>query len=391
MKTNRKLLICYIIIGFSWASTFLYAPTLSTYAAALGATGSMIGAISGGFGLTQMLGRAPAGMLSDYLGKSRGIIIAGMTAAFLAPLGMLVFPTPAGLLVFRILSGVNAAVWPVLSTAVVSYYAREQTANIVSRCNLVNALGNIFGMLLGGWLVGRFSQNAAFIGASALGLGGLLLALRMPEAYRDSKVKLSPKAMVQVAKDQRLIFLALMVTVFQVVITGTAMTFTPVLGQSLGASAEALGFLTMLSMLGMLLASMVSVQYTKLLGGVRTAIGVSLLLLAVTTVAIGLCHDLYLLYILQLVQGFGGYMVMIVLMGDSLLPYDNSKRGAASGVFQSVFAVGMFLGPILSGALYDIMSLQTLYVLLAGLACIAAVCMLLFYKHFDAGWRDNPQ
>jgi len=304
---------------------------------------------------------------------------------------MLVFPTPAGLLVFRILSGVNAAVWPVLSTAVVSYYAREQTANIVSRCNLVNALGNIFGMLLGGWLVGRFSQNAAFIGASALGLGGLLLALRMPEAYRDSKVKLSPKAMVQVAKDQRLIFLALMVTVFQVVITGTAMTFTPVLGQSLGASAEALGFLTMLSMLGMLLASMVSVRYTKLLGGVRTAIGVSLLLLAVTTVAIGLCHDLYLLYILQLVQGFGGYMVMIVLMGDSLLPYDNSKRGAASGVFQSVFAVGMFLGPILSGALYDIMSLQTLYVLLAGLACIAAVCMLLFYKHFDAGWRDNPQ
>ena len=389
MKNNRKLLICYIVIGLSWASTFLYTPTLSTYAASLGATGSIIGAISGGFGLTQMLCRAPAGMLSDYLGRSHSIIIAGMIAAFLAPVGMLVFPTPEGLLVFRLLSGLNAAVWPVLSTAVVSFYAREQTSLIVSRCNLVNALGNIFGMLLGGWLAGTFSQSAAFLGASLLGLASLILSLWIPEAYRGSQIKLSFRAMLQVARDKRLLFLALTVMVFQIVITGTAMTFTPVLGQSLGASAGELGVLTMLSMLGMLLASMVSIRYTRLLGGVRKAVGVSLFALAAATAAIGLCGNLYLLYVLQLLQGFEGYLVMIVLMGDSLLPYDNTRRGAASGVFQSIFAVGMFAGPILSGSFYDLMPLRSLYLLLAGISCAAAVVMLLLYPIFDAGWREK--
>jgi len=388
MKVKQELFLRYIVIGLSWASTFLYVPTLSTHAIALGATGSMVGAISGGFALALILGRAPAGMLSDYLGRSRGIIIAGMTAAFLAPLGMLIFPTPEGLLVFRVFSGLNAAVWPVLSMSLVDCYARERTVQIVSRCNLVNALGNIFGMLLGGRLVEKFSQDAAFLGASALGLLGLILSLRMRETHRESKIKLSFRAMMEVAKDKRLIFLALIAGVFQLVITGTAMTFTSVLGQSLGASAEALGFLSTLSMLGMLLASMVSVFYTKLLGGVRKATATSLFLLAATSVAIGMCGNLYLLYLLQLAQGFSGYMVLIVLMGDSLLPYDDFKRGAASGVFQSVFATGMFVGPILSGAIYDIMPLHMLYIVLASFACVAAVVMLLCYNRVDAGWRN---
>ena len=392
MKRSYQMFILYVVIGLSWASTFLYTPTLSTYAASLGATGGMIGAITSGFGIMQLLGRAPAGMLSDYLGKSRGIMIAGMTAAFLAPLGMLIFPTPAGLMVFRTISGINAAIWPVFTAAVVSFYEREQTPHIISRCNLINALGNIFGMLLGGWLVERFSQNAAFLGASALGLLGLCLTLCIQETKRGAGSRSSLRAMARFVKDKRLMFLGLMVMVFQLIITSTSMTFTPVLAKSLGATAEELGVLTMLSMVGMLLASLVSVRYTKLLGGVRTAIMTALLILAAGTVAIGQCQSLRLLYLLQLIQGFGGYMVIVVLMGDSLLPYGDNERGAAGGLFQSVFAVGMILGPIVSGAFYEIMALDKLYLLLALFPSAAAVLMFALYKKLDAGWRsdDNP-
>ena len=330
-----------------------------------------------------MLGRAPAGMLSTYLGRSRCIIISGMAAAFLAPLGMLLFPFPAALVVFRAFSGLTAAIWPVLTAMVVNQCGKADMPHMISRCNLYNAFGNIFGMLLGGWLVGRFSQNAAFLGAALLGATALLLSFFMQEGSGNVSVSVSFKAIFQTAKDARLIFLSLIVAVFQIVITGTAMTFTPVLAEQLGATAENLGFLTMLSMLGMLLASMSSVWVMTTLKGPKTAVTASLVIFSCTTALIGRSGDLYSLYFLQLLQGFSGYMVMVILMGDSLLPYDQSKRAAASGVFQSIFAAGMFLGPIISGILFDIVPLTRLYMILSFLAIFAAAAVVGIYDHLN--------
>ena len=186
---------------------------------------------------------------------------------------------------------------------------------------------------------------------------------------------------------KRLMFLALMVTVFQIIITGTSMTFTPVLAHSLGASAKILGVLSMLSMVGMLIASTISVSYVRWMGGVRNAIGGALLLLALTTAAIGLCRTLTFLYILQLFQGISGYMVIVVLMGDSLLPYDNDQRGTAGGMFQSVFAIGMFVGPILSGVIYEKSSLDRMYLVLAAISAAAGISMFALYEKPDAKQR----
>lgn len=389
MEIGRpKLHVCYAVIALSWASVYFYTSTLATYAASQGASGSMIGAIMGGFGLTLMLGRAPAGMLSDYLGSSRGIIIAGMLAAVISPLGMLLFPTPTWLLCFRALSGLTAAIWPVLSVTVVSYFPPDRAPEVISKCSLANAAGNTVGMLTGGFLVAAFAQRGAFIGAACLGLIALLLSLRMPERRGAPHTRVTLGDMLHVAGHARLLFLSGLVTLFQIVITGTAMSFTSILAKGMGASAGELGMLSTLSMVGMLLSSMASEPWKRWLGGVRNATACAFLLLGITTALMGFCGNLLLLDALQLLQGFGGYLVMVILMGDSLLPYGMELRGAASGIFQSIFGAGICLGPVLSGILYDLMPIPALYLVLSGLAFAAGMAVLLWYKRVDTIWRQ---
>ena len=80
-------------------------------------------------------------------------------------------------------------------------------------------------------------------------------------------------------------------------------------------------------------------------------------------------------------------MVIVILMGDSLLPYDNDQRGTAGGMFQSVFAIGMFVGPILSGVIYEKSSLDRMYLVLAAISAAAGISMFALYEKLDAKQR----
>jgi MFS family permease len=60
-----------------------------------------------------------------------------------------------------------------------------------------------------------------------------------------------------------------------------------------------------------------------------------------------------------------------VLMGMSIQRVEEAERATAMGLHQSIYAIGMFGGPIVSGALADAVGIRPMF------GMTAAVCLLI--------------
>jgi len=72
----------------------------------------------------------------------------------------------------------------------------------------------------------------------------------------------------------------------------------------------------------------------------------------------------------------GGGLNYPVLMGLAIKNIQSEKRGAAMGFFQSIYALGMFIGPLITGWLTKIAAaggLSTLESLQVGLTVVSAI------------------
>ena len=74
----------------------------------------------------------------------------------------------------------------------------------------------------------------------------------------------------------------------------------------------------------------------------------------------------------QVVMGLGIGIAFPVLMGLALQSVEPEARASAMGVFQSIYAVGMTLGPLFSGIVADRWDIQGVY-LTNGALLVASV------------------
>lgn len=378
---NIDKILIYSIIFISWASTYLYVPTLATYAASRQYSSIMIGLIIGGFGFMQAVLRAPFGILSDFLKKRKIIVCFGMFTAFIGPLGMALFSSEYGLLIFRTLSGITAATWPVTTILVASYFSKEEAPNAVAKSNLINGLGNVFGMLLGGFVVAKFSQQAAFLVSSLLGLVAFFISVFLKDNPPNDFFPITLQSVFIVLKNRYLLIASFLAFTFQLIITGTSTSFTPIYAQSIGAKPSQLGILAMLSMLGIVVGAGLRKWIVHIFRGTRLSVAAAFFIFSLSTMAIVLTKNLNQLFLFQFIQGFSGYLILVVLMGECITPFSQEIRGAAMGVFHSLFGLGMFFGPLMSGFLYSEFSLNFVFGSLSVLALLTGfVALFTFYS-----------
>ncbi len=78
-----------------------------------------------------------------------------------------------------------------------------------------------------------------------------------------------------------------------------------------------------------------------------------------------------MVFVGQIFMGLASGVGYPVLMGLSIRYVDESERATAMGLYQSVYAIGMFSGPSVSGILADQIGIQPMFV------ATAAVCLTL--------------
>lgn len=140
--------------------------------------------------------------------------------------------------------------------------------------------------------------------------------------------------------------------------------FLPILAESLGAADVTLsvlvsihiGLVTVMTLVAAGLVNRVGARRLVLLSFVLTSGGIGLVAVA---------HSLTLIFMAQFFLGVAQGLGYPVMMGMSIRDVADAERNTAMGLHQSVYAVGMFAGPWLSGILADAIGIRQMFVVTA--------------------------
>ena len=253
-------------------------------------------------------------------------------------------------MLFRGLAGAAAATWVTYTVLFSSYFKPEESPQAMTFANAFNNGGQIIAMLLGGFLAGKIGNQAAFFLACAFGIGAIALSFLIAENRPQGGTRLTVKALLSVGLDKNLLFVSLLAIFYQVVSQGTTMGFIPTFATEIGATKAQLGTITSVTVAGSVLTSLFA---SKVLigrfGTRRLVIAGQIIATAASMMLPWVANNVWILFAMQFVVGLGGGLNYPVLMGLAIKNIESEKRGAAMGFFQSIYALGMFIGPLITG------------------------------------------
>jgi MFS family permease len=219
---------------------------------------------------------------------------------------------------------------------------------------------------------------------TAAGLAGLLLIARMADLPPEGE-PFTLKSFVSVAKDKNLITGSVLAILFMLVSWATVLGFV-----QNWANAYVRGFgnayLGILPVMYLLPNAIVS-RFTNKLSirfGRNMVLPGGFLLIALSCLFYPWARNLWLLFANQVLFGVGMGLIVPLTMASSIETIPNDRRGAAMGVYQAVYGVGMFLGPVIAGKVIEAFS--TGGASYAGYAANFRMCALVALAGAAAAW-----
>jgi MFS family permease len=142
-------------------------------------------------------------------------------------------------------------------------------------------------------------------------------------------------------------------------------TFTPILAAQLGASNALLSLLASMNLGMVLVGNAFSSAMSNRLGS-KNLVVVCFITQALGMVGAALAPSLWVVFLAQCAIGFAFGVGYPVLMGLSIEKVDHLEQNSAMGLHQSVYALGMFAGPWLSGILAKAIGIQPMFGIVGG-------------------------
>ncbi len=362
-KKNERYMLAAIF--FFWFSVYTYPSFLTSYAVnMLGASSLLAGMIVGSYGFTQMAMRIPLGILSDVVKKRKPFVILGLSLSILASAGLTLIAmlaghenAPQGLavaaLIFRGVSGITAATWVQFSVLYSAGRQGNEVTVAMSRIIVPQCGSQIIAMLIGAQLAGRVGEIYAFLLALAAGIVGLIIMARVRE-QRPTGEPMSLRGFIEVSRNRSLITGTLLATVYQLVIWATVQGFVQNWAREvIGLTTAQLGYLSVAHLLPNTLVSRFIVPPFSRRFGRQAALTVGFVCLAAGCFFYPRTGSLVMLLAVQALMGIGVGFLMPLTMSSAIEEIPNEKRGAAMGIYQAVYGLGMFIGPVLAGSVIE--------------------------------------
>lgn len=378
MKNDKRSIMFIISTCFFWFSLYAYVPILSPYAQSLGASYNMIGLIIGSYGFTQMLLRIPLGIISDKINERKIFIIIGIFLTILSSLGMWLFKNPLYLLIFRGLSGGAAASWVTFTVLYSSYFNKNDTSKALGILNSFSFLGQMSATLLGGIVAQKLNIEFTFMLAFIGGLISILFGFQIHEEKSIIKKSIELNDLLKIIKDKNLLLVSALAIISQLITFGTVYGFTPVNAKIIGANSIQLGILSTLSILPSIFSSAISGTYFTKKIGEKNSIIFSFIIISISCFSIPFINNINILYLSQFIGGFGRGIVFPLLMSLSIKNVNFEKRATAMGFFQSIYGLGMFLGPVIVGFLGSQFNLTIGFLTMGLFGIIGAIISFLY-------------
>ena len=353
----------YVILGslFWWFSLYIYVPVLPIYSKDLGSSLQFIGIIVGSYALGQILFRIPIGYLSDRL-KSRKLfsVLSGIVS-FLGSLYLFISNSPNDVLIGRTITGVAAAGWVAISVYYSSFFPRNERFKSSTIILSSNMLSVFLGTFLSGYISDLISIKTCFLLSMVAAILSSILFLFSKEKPFDAKSQFSTIQFINLLRNKLLICLCLIGIFIQFITFSINFSYFPIYLNKLSFSDSIVGNLVAFYTLASFIGTISSPRLIKRFGLWKIFI-YSAILIGLTTLITPLFENLFLLIFLRLIGGIGGGIIFSSCMSSIVRGFQENYQASAMGIFQAVYAIGMFLGPILSGVIGSYINLESVFI-----------------------------
>jgi predicted MFS family arabinose efflux permease len=369
---GRQAALFYFCTLLYWGGVYIYMPILSPYAEKVSGSLQAVGLIMGAYGLSQLLLRVPLGLWSDRLRRRKPFVLLGFLFDGIACLGLLFSESAAGLFVSVLAAGIASSMWVAFTVLFSSYFPLSRIGQSMSLILFSMRLSQVLSNYSGGAIAEAWGWTAPFYAGLAIAAAGLILAFFIPERRPDMSSGRSLKTLLQAGRNPKLLSVSAFALLMQFAVFAVVYGFTPIYAQRLGASKADLGLLLFFFLSAATLTTLFSGTLARR-AGERRIISAAFLLVALSILATPFASRLALLYGVLALHGFGVGFIFPLLMGLAIKPMPPDQQGTAMGFFQSIYAAGMFLGPVLSGWVGEHFGLYSVFFLNGGLCLVASL------------------
>jgi predicted MFS family arabinose efflux permease len=381
---RKNIVIMNLLVAFFWMTMYSYVPNLPEYSRSLGADAVVLGVIGGVYGIAQIILRIPIGATSDKTGKNKLMLQVGM-GVLAASCVALIFADNTNLIILgRLIAGAAAAWWVVLSATYADYHHDDLQVKAQGVLSASSNLGKVAATVIGGIMAQFFGVHSIFIFSFFLAVGCFVLASQLTDLPEKPKSG-SLKNLFSLFKNRDLIVLSLIGILPMFLCFAAPTLFTIVAAQDLGASSLELGMLTMVFFLATAVTSLfVGTRMYKKIGGIN-ALAIAFLICAFSLIPAFYHINLIVVFLMQAVSGFGFGITSSAIAGLVIRAVHPHQRGGATGIFQSVYGIGIFIGPVITGLIIKAVSFDASYWFLLALSIASALlCWLLIPKKYAA-------
>ena len=368
---DAVLVLVVLVIFMDMMVYGLLIPVFPEYAPRLGADESVIGIIFGVYAAMLLLFSIPMGALSDRVGR-RPLIVAGMLLLALATALFGFSATITHLLIARAVQGISAAATWSAGLALIAETC--DPAHLGEKLGIALSavgFGIVIGPVVGGLLFEYLGYTATFLIPAALAAAIGLAVFTIPVHTRRPK----RRPMMLSDTNRRLLAAILAVVVTVSTTYGIVDPYLPVhLHTAFSASPATIGLVFAVLAIAAILAQPAAGRIYDRYGGSRHLISGGLLLSAAAIAAAMQAPTLLLTVAAVFMLGVGLSCSIVPVMPILAGIYrDHGSQGAAYGIYNTFYSLGLAVGPFAGAALIGRLSLPVLFLLQAGgLAIIGA-------------------
>lgn len=360
-------------------------PTLPLFADSFGVSLSLVAFAVAAIGLGTLLGDVPAGMLLARWGR-KPVMVTGTIVLAISTLLLVFLPYFPALVVLRLVAGVASAMWNISRMAYLTdVVPLRDRGRALSMFGGVSRVGVFIGPAIGGVIGQAYGLTASFyVSAVAAALAALISMVftEEPQRSEDGARRHMRWAVVGgvVKSHSRELATAGSAQIFAQMIRAGRQIIVPLYASRvLGLDVAQIGSIVSISS-AVDMSLFIPAGYLMDKLGRKYASVPSFLVMAVGMALIPFTTSYAGLLVATCVMGFGngiGSGTMMTL-GADLAP--RRATGEFLGVWRLIGDVGATGGPLVVGAIADVVGLTLSALTLSGVGVLAATTLLLFVR-----------
>lgn len=375
---SRDLVVLGLVGFVTSFGAHSVAVNLPTYAKEVGVGTLTIGLLIAIYDFAEVIAKPLFGYLADRHGQVRTL----WTGLGLFSVASMMFPIldPRLLLAIRLLQGLGAAAFSVISVALVAAYFPKSRGEAIGKYNALKGAGYVVAPAIGGLIVAEWGFAALFVVSAAVGfvILGMALTLKEPKQSTeyDDDGKFNLREFLAPFSDPRLMswYVVIIVNMFFV---GILFGFVPVYLSSIGFDPLRAGLILSAGTLAYLAIQPFAGRWADRYGG-RNTVLVGLIISSLCTLSLVFAQGILLVGLVVL----GGLGVGVVWTNTDTIVSNLAKSGKLStslGTAGSFKEIGDMLGPLSIGAISQFFGLVTGFVV-CGLMGLLGTGLILHRK-----------